>query len=300
MTIAACYLSGEGVVFGADSTTTLYVSGIGPGASGAEHHYNFAQKIFQVGENSTLGMTMWGLGNLRNVSHRTLIAQFADSLLGQGAQSMEDVANRWSRLFWSAYSADLGPILQRGQTLQTQASRTPDEENELQYLLQAFSGGFCIGGYLMNDRTPSAFEVLYDPTMPGSAPVGRLDIGSTRFWGCPNLINRLIYGVDEFLFSAILQSGKWTGTPQDLIDLIRPYCLGQPLDLPIGEAIDWVHASIYTTIKTMKFSHMAPVCGGPVEIGVITTDRRFRWVRHKGFDSAIGEGGLFNVYHDRQ
>jgi hypothetical protein len=60
MTIAACYLSAEGVVFGADSTTTMFVSGIGPGAPGAEHHYNFAQKVLQIGENSTLAMTMWG------------------------------------------------------------------------------------------------------------------------------------------------------------------------------------------------------------------------------------------------
>ena len=44
MTIAACYLAAEGVVFGADSTTTMFVSGIGPGTPGAEHHYNFARK----------------------------------------------------------------------------------------------------------------------------------------------------------------------------------------------------------------------------------------------------------------
>jgi hypothetical protein len=48
----------------------------------------------------------------------------------------------------------------------------------------------------------------------------------------------------------------------------------------------------------MKFSHMAPVCGGPVEVAVITTDRRFRWVRHKRFDAAIEEGGLYDVYRD--
>jgi hypothetical protein len=31
-------------------------------------------------------------------------------------------------------------------------------------------------------------------------------------------------------------------------------------------------------------------CGGPIEIAVITTDRRFRWVRHKDWDVAIAEG----------
>lgn len=43
MTIAACYLSSEGVVFGADSTSTMYVSGLGPGSPGSEHHFNWVR-----------------------------------------------------------------------------------------------------------------------------------------------------------------------------------------------------------------------------------------------------------------
>jgi len=58
MTIAACYLSSEGLVLGADSTSTMFVQGPGPNASGNDHHYNFAQKIFQIGESSALAMTM--------------------------------------------------------------------------------------------------------------------------------------------------------------------------------------------------------------------------------------------------
>ncbi len=76
---------------------------------------------------------------------------------------------------------------------------------------------------------------------------------------------------------------------------MQPYSLGQPEELPIREAIDWVHASIYATIKTMKFSHMAPVCGGPIEIAVITTDRQFRWVRHKSLDAAVAYDGFSHV-----
>jgi hypothetical protein len=296
VTIAACYLSAEGVVFGADSTSTMYVSGGGPGTSGSTHHFNFAQKIFQIGEDSTLAMTMWGLGNLANTSYRTLIAQFADSLVGQGAQSMEEVANRWNHFFWAAYSAEFDSILQSARALHEQPARTPEEEERLTSLVQALSGGFCIGGYLMNDRTPNAYEVRYDPTMAGPSHIDRLSIGATRFWGWQNLIDRLLFGVDFGVVGDILRSGKWSGTNEELYSLLPPYCLGQPSDLPIREAIDWVHASIYTTIKTMKFSHMPPVCGGPVEIAVITTDRRFRWVRHKGFDAAIGDGGMFDAF----
>jgi hypothetical protein len=64
----------------------------------------------------------------------------------------------------------------------------------------------------------------------------------------------------------------------------------EPLILPIREAIDFVHACVSSTIKAMKFSSLAQICGGPIEIAVITTDRRFRWVRHKDWDVAIAEG----------
>jgi hypothetical protein len=101
-----------------------------------------------------------------------------------------------------------------------------------------------------------------------------------------------MFGLDLSLAGAILQSGHWSGTAQDLLALIQPYRLIQPRVLPIREAIDLVHASIYTTIKAMKFSHLQRVCGGPVEIGVITTDRPFRWVHHKGMGAAISQGGL--------
>jgi hypothetical protein len=73
VTIAACYLTPEGVVFGADSTTTV-------GTPGGLRHYNYAQKIFEIGQPSTLGIVMWGMGGFPRRSHRTLIAQFADAL----------------------------------------------------------------------------------------------------------------------------------------------------------------------------------------------------------------------------
>ncbi|MCX5674836.1 MAG: hypothetical protein NTX87_07495, partial [Planctomycetota bacterium] len=107
------------------------------------------------------------------------------------------------------------------------------------------------------------------------------------FWGCPNLIDRLLRGMDYPMFSRILESGKWQGTADDLFEVLEEGALGQPYDLPLREAIDWVYASIYTTIKAMKFSHLAPVCGGPIEIAVISSDRPFRWVRHKRLGQAI-------------
>lgn len=78
MTIAACYVSAEGVVLGADSTSTVYVPGP-PGVEGNTHFFNLAQKVFEFGEDSSIGIVTWGLGSLGDTSHRTVIAEVADT-----------------------------------------------------------------------------------------------------------------------------------------------------------------------------------------------------------------------------
>jgi len=71
--------------------------------------------------------------------------------------------------------------------------------------------------------------------------------------------------------------------------LISRHKLMHPTTVPIREAIDFTQACLLTTIKAMKFSNLPQVCGGPIELAVITTDRAFRWVRHKSWESAIRE-----------
>ena len=290
MTIAACYVSPEGVVFGADSTSTY------PGPGGPDRHYNYAQKIFQVGgPDSTLGVTMWGMGGLGELSYRTLIAQFGDDLAANPAPDMATLAQRFADRFWHEFSSRRVDQLHRAHELNGNPNRTPAENDELEDLLGSFSGGFCLGGCLLTDRMPRAYEIGYDPTMVGSPQPGALQLGQPQFWGCPNLIRRLIFGIDFQMLQAIQNSPHWTGTQQDLVNLLVPHILATPTTLPIREAIDWIHASVYSTIKAMKFSQLAPVCGGPVEIAAITTDRPFRWVRHKTLEAAIEQGGLGNA-----
>jgi hypothetical protein len=279
MTIAACYLSSEGVVVGADSTSTF------PGLP--DQHYNHAQKIFEVGENSTLCIAAWGMGGFGIKSYRTMIAELGDDLQRNPPAGVADVAQRWKNQFWHAYQSELAPQLARNYDLVRMSHRTFAEEQEL-FRLSQLSGGFCIAGRTANDRTPRAFEIVYRPLMQETERVPQpIAIGYPRFWGVPNLMLRLLYGFENDAFRAIMGSGKWTGTDAELFELLRPFFLVAPGLLPIRDAIDWIHSSIFITIKGMKFSHRAPVCGGPIEIATITSDRNFRWVSHKGLDEAI-------------
>jgi len=286
VTIAACYVSAEGVVFGADSTSTMQV--MDPGRKeGKEHYFNFGQKVFEIGEKSTLAVTTWGLGSLGSTSYRTLIALLADSLIASPAKSVEEVAWRWNQLYWDSYYRFFAGFFERARFLAGKQDRTEDEELELVKLHETWFAGFCLGGYVLPNRSPEAYQMTFRVTMPLAEPPVRLSMGAAKFWGWSNLIERVLWGVDDNVFSAVLKTGKWNGTPEELAQALLSQQLGQPIDLPLREAIDWVHASIYTTIKAMKFSHWAPYCGGPIEVAVVSTDRRFRWVRHKDFSAAL-------------
>ena len=107
------YLSAEGVVLGADSTSTMFVAGPGQ-QPGSEHQYDFAQKVFELGDpGSTVGVTFWGLGSLGDKSHRTLIAEAADAAAEEKSSSLEKVAELLAKMFWQQYSTTFQEQLQR-------------------------------------------------------------------------------------------------------------------------------------------------------------------------------------------
>lgn len=295
MTIATVYLSPEGIVLGADSTSSI------PCDSGL-HYFNFNQKLYEIGENSTLGMLTWGLGALGSTSYRTLLARLADDLSNNPASSVMDVADRWTSKFWIEYSSFV--LTQRCKQLHAKAKhdptslapdqnqRTKDEEKEYDTLRTGVGVGFCIAGYVLPDRNPEAAHVFFDP-LSNNPPKPHLDSGNeiTRWWGVPNIIDRLIHGADSNLKKALIDSGNWSGTEADLNTVIAQQTLVHG-SLPIRDAIDYMYSCIHCTIKAMKFSNMPQVCGGPIEIAVITTDRKFRWVRHKPWDAAILDGEI--------
>lgn len=296
MTIAVCYLSPEGLVLGADSTST-YLVGAAP------HYFNHAQKIFEIGEGSTLGIVTWGLGGLAIDSHRRLVAVLADDLEKKPAKDVAEVAARWVDQFWSAYQSALaGPIAQCKTLSGKQPhkignppapnphpdARTEQEERDFEHLASLLVAGFCIGGYVPSDRTPAAFEMVFDPLKRKPAPRA-LAVHQPQGWGAPSMIKRLIMGIDDGLKASILTSGKWSGTPAELDALAQQFVLSHPI-LPIRDAIDFVHTCVYSTIKAFKFSNLSQICGGPIELAVITVDRKFRWVQHKPWTSAIDGG----------
>ena len=247
-----------------------------------------------------------------------MAALLADDLKAKPAVSVEEVAQRWIDRFWATYSVDFADSLKRARELSQKGDptphieartydslppgdkdqlRTPEDQKELLNLLARFSVGFCIGGYCLPDRNPKAYSIAFSPAEEKPQP---LNLPRLEFWGAPNVMVRLLLGSDENLINDVMNSGKWSGTKDELQQL-RSRNFRFPPYLPIRDAIDFVHAGIYGTIKGFKFANLAQICGGPIEIAVITSDRHFRWVRHKKlFDEAIAEQESHNRSRDKR
>lgn len=253
--------------------------------------------MFEVGENSGLGILTWGAGSLSSCSHRTIIADFADALKSKPAKTVGEAMSRWIDAFFKIYKADdlvklLGDLDSKSAfnvlTAPASTMRTKQEEDVYTALQRNLIIGFCMGGRAGGTRTPEAFEVVFEPLAGRPSPV-QIPLGKYRFWGVPNMADRLISGTDMGIRESILNSPFWTGSEADFDAVLAKHVLSHPI-LPIRDAIDFVHTCIHSTIKALKFSAYNQICGGPIEIAAVTTDRPFRWVRHKKWDAALLEG----------
>lgn len=264
MTIAAAYLTSEGVVLGTDSTSTV------SGQEGVEQIFNYAQKIFEVGENSRLGVSTWGAGSLQGVSHRTLIAKLADEVELEKVK-VREAADVFRKIVGEKYGdgKNIGRL------------------------------GYLLGGWDPHTHLPECYRIVFDvkESQPEWIP---LNIGDAMFFGYPEFFSRVFHGYDSKLLGRILdelkkmdlgvQQGRLKKAFEEAFNnAVAPLAAAGFRDLPIREAIDFVHTYLHITVKAFKFRFGPPVCGGPIEIAFISTDRRFRWVLHKDFVRAIYE-----------
>jgi hypothetical protein len=286
MTIFACCVVPEGVALAADSMSTVTVPS-------GDKQFTHEQKIYEVGHNGTLGIANCGLGTLGPVSQRTIVAEFADELENSSHKSMAEVASAWSQKAWSIYSANVGGMLSASdvEILRSKASSDAliheTKQRVIEYAAIIFG---VVGRY--GSRAPKAYKVVVHPFL--DAPPEAIEIPKFDLLGARGPGTRFL-GKDIALLETIYASDKWNGSKDELRAVFE--ALAPPLILPISmrDAIDLVYSLVFTTIKSMKFTSQVPTCGGPVEVAVISTDRPFRWVRHKALDSAIGDADEIDV-----
>ncbi len=104
--MAACYLSSEGIVLGADSTASYSLP------SGEIQYLEHAQKLFEVGESRTLGVVCFGIGGLNDHPYRTLAAELGDLISSSVVDDFDKAVHWWRDTFWTLYEQQLGSVIQ--------------------------------------------------------------------------------------------------------------------------------------------------------------------------------------------
>lgn len=264
MTIAAAYLVSDGVVLGADSSTTVQIST--PQRTGVVQLLTHSQKVFEVGQNSRLGLCTWGAGSIGKVSHRTIAALLADKV--NSKSSVQEAAKELVNIVTLAI-----------------------KEAPIDLV------GYYLGGWDPNTHEPACFRI---EVRKDGDKIEPLSLGLCSFSGNPIFFTRVFSGYDIRLKDNLkneLKQALAGNIKENFDDIFNnafekaavPLITAGFKDLPIREAIDFLYSYLHITVKAEKFKFGPPSCGGPIEVGFISTDRNFRWVLHKPFSSAITE-----------
>jgi hypothetical protein len=268
MTIAAAFLTPEGVVFGADSTTQqIFVT---QSEARIVRFFNNAQKVFEIGPpgQGRLGLCTWGNGLLGTVAHRTVAANLADRV--QAATTVREAVDKLVEI-----------------------AQEPEAVSGRMFV------GYFLGGIDARTRQPACYKIeLKEAQAPSIEP---LSVGIPLFMGAPRFFNRAEDGFDPDLPGLLKQAliSRLSPVPENFDQIFsdafaeakEQLPFSNIFGIPLRDAIDFVHAHLHLTVKAHKFLLGPPVCGGQIELAFVSSDRAFRWVRHKPFDSGVSEVG---------
>lgn len=275
MTICVAVAVHDGVVFAADSASTL--SGVKPsGDSEVINVYKHGLKVFNLYKGLPLAAMTCGIGNFGSSSIATLAKEFryqltrgsAEDAINANNYSIQEVVDRAKTFLFDNRFSKLNP--------------KPQDQFE-----------FWIGGY-PSDMS-GAFEMWKivfaggDCLEPQPMPTPGL------YWGGATApVNRLLLGYDHTLAEALAKAigVDLNGVDPDklekltsLIDLVRSHSqvvMHSPV-MPIQDAIDLADFLAETAKRYFRFLPGADIVGGDTDVATITRYEGFRWIRRKHY-----------------
>jgi hypothetical protein len=102
-----------------------------------------------------------------------------------------------------------------------------------------------------------------------------------QWFGVTDAIVRLHHGRDDRLIGKLAE--RFKVTPQEILDLLKEF--EYPVifhGMPLQDAIDYATYMINVVIGRFRFVIGAPLCGGEIDVAVITPNA-FTWVQRKSW-----------------
>ena len=250
----------------ADSAVTLHgqiqtPSGV---ADTVVQQFNFANKVTRF-KDYPIGLMSWGLASISDRSIQSLIMEFEHTY-----QSAKGLAEPFTV---NGIADDLLAFMKdRYETAYTDPNSRP--------VL-----GMLVGGYSKNEFFADAYtcelssaNAAWTQTRPKKTD-GRPSFGANWF-GQTQPLQRLIKGHDPRGLSELVARGadaaiiqKWVDDNASEFPLVFD-------GMPLQDAIDFANYAIQVVIGAFRFGIGPQLCGGAVDIAVITPTT-FRWAQRK-------------------
>jgi hypothetical protein len=290
MTVAVACNTPEGVILGADSTTTLNDE-----QGRVVKTYENAVKLFQLGE-KPVGIATYGLGSLGNRIIGTYVREFErqnPQSVVTGSSTMANIVEELRKFFYQQYLNIVVPQVER--RLNKKFADIPEGDRPL---LGMAVGGFSTDAYLSEvwhiilpqHRDPNSAQLM---TGPG-------DFRSSWFALCEPIV-RYHKGYDNGTLADVTNyfaNARGTPlTPQETTDiaaLLQRHEYQIPVGaMPLGEAIGYVKFLVEMVIYHYRFAVGAPVVGGRVQLGLISyRGKKFRILSPSEISYGLEEGEI--------
>lgn len=276
MTIAISTKIGEGLVYAADSTSTLFETfdtADGP-QTRLVQSFHHARKLIQL-ERYPVGIMTFGLSMIGTRNLESLVAEYERSRL-----TPYELTQRGAGFTVEAVAADLHDFLRAKYDIVhpppvgvAGQPAPPDDRPQM---------GVIVGGFSANEFYPDEWQIL----LPTGAPIRVRDDPAgnfgVRWWGITTPLMRLIGGIDPGIEQWMVDQGIDQQNAEGIyLDLIGRFRWNIVFDgMLVQDAIDLAVFLANIAIGHSRFVVGPPVCGGHVDVAAITHNGFF-WVRQK-------------------
>lgn len=285
MTICVSVRVSEGLVLAADSTASIQGAlqdQKGNQTIGVLKTYDNAQKLSHL-KDYPIGTLNWGISQIGSRSVASHIKEFEYSLpsLEEENQKIRERRMRGEIVDANSYQYDVKEIAKGlfkhvKENYESEFSKIPpDKKPPL---------GILVSGYSSNNFFPDQwlldFPVSNDIKELRPDVEGKPSFGANWF-GLTDAIIRLHWGRDDQILDVIANHFK---IPIDEVrSLVDKFQYPVAFEgMPLQDAIDYTVYLVNVAIGRFRFVVGAPLCGGEIDVAVITPNA-FTWVKRKSW-----------------
>lgn len=281
MTICVSVKVGEGLVLAADSAVTLEALIPMPGGGQANQiiqNFNFANKVAHF-KDYPIGVLNWGLATINARSLHSLIMEFEYTHPGLASNPGYDVNTIATQLFdflKAKYDAAYPVVAAPAIPVAAPNPAVPPVAGRPVF-------GILVGGYSSNEFFAEMYKAEY-PNEANLIPLRPVQNGQQNFgadwFGLKDALIRLIKGFDLAALDQLINRGvdaaiiqQWVNDAVSELPIVFD-------GMPLQDAIDFAEYAAQVVIGRYRFGVGAQLCGGDIDIAVITPSR-FDWAQRK-------------------